>query len=187
MKTKKHLDEDQILWAITDETRLSDDVRRHLSKCPVCRNQKVEMERDISNLGETARRLCPPPKTRPSLEPFAGRSIRWRSMSAMAVSILLVALVGIWAMPDAPVTDIDGMHTAGVYGWEDEMFMREVAQLSENPFPVGAGLIPVFKDNIEDYYLEFLVPARSENPVSKYPSAGIPHIARSGPEAPTFG
>ena len=58
-KKENHLDEDQLIRAIVDETDLSPSVRDHLSSCPLCRAGMEQIEQDLTDLGKVAERLAP--------------------------------------------------------------------------------------------------------------------------------
>ncbi len=57
-----HLEEDQLLKAVVDETDLSQSQRDHLLICRQCREGREKIEEDLTRLGQMTERFSPSPK-----------------------------------------------------------------------------------------------------------------------------
>ena len=54
-----HLDEDQLLMAVVDESDLSMQLRTHLSTCPLCRNNREQFGKSLEKLGRMPEKFTP--------------------------------------------------------------------------------------------------------------------------------
>ena len=138
-KVKKisHLDDNQIIEAVIDESGLEGLLRRHLSECNACRAQKEELQARLARFGEISRVTIPVDFRKPRLvEKSAGAMAKaWRSHPALAVCAALTLLV-LFLGPMA--LNRDKLFTKTVVYREmlqDEKFMSEVRSLEENPLP----------------------------------------------------
>jgi hypothetical protein len=60
-----HVDEDQILLSIVDGDDLSEDMKDHLTACPLCREKRTVLRCDLERLGEMAKEFTPLPRKGP--------------------------------------------------------------------------------------------------------------------------
>jgi len=160
-----HLNEDQIIWAVVDETELPPSIREHLAQCPDCRGQKAALEYNLKALGNTAVRFAPYPKrpfVLPEVEARLSRSHGWsvRRHSwglAPAMCAVFVALFLGWSiffkLPQNRLARVEeGMQ-------KDRQFMTEINNLVEDPLLqeykgiLGGGYIEVNED-----FIDFVVP-----------------------------
>jgi hypothetical protein len=145
VKKISHLNEKQIIEAVTDERGLDEALRRHLLECPECRAQKEALQGRLARFGQISRGETPLDFRKPRvLEKGAGvlRPV-WRIRPAfgmgMAFALILAVLL-------SPLTlKRDRLYTQEVVYREmlqDEKFMNEIEKLEENPLPgffVGIG------------------------------------------------
>jgi hypothetical protein len=66
MKDKgMHVNEDRILLSIVDGDDLSEDMKDHLTACPLCRAKRMALTCDLERLGEMAKEFTPLPRKGP--------------------------------------------------------------------------------------------------------------------------
>ncbi|MDM8525596.1 hypothetical protein QUF80_19675 [Desulfococcaceae bacterium HSG8] len=106
MKTESvHLNEDQLICAVVDESDLTVAVRNHLFACPACQNEKQQFEQELKILGHMAEKFVPlHRKAVSSLPERQGfwknvflSPVKWPRFAAGLTVILL--MVGIWGSP----------------------------------------------------------------------------------------
>lgn len=168
MNTQNHLNEDQILQAIADETTLPVEIRRHLSECRACRREKQGVENGFFRMGNAVRQLAPLPGRRPRLHAHTRRAFFPRPLLAAGISLLLVMAIGWWMMPEKQPLQTALRQTEEGNGWEDEALMSEISRLSENPLPepytaltLGTGT------DSDENYMEYIVPPLDSQPASR--------------------
>ena len=145
MKKISHLDEKQIIEAVTDERGLDGALRRHLFECPDCRAQKEALQGRLARFGQISRGEAPLDFRKPRISEKSAGVLRpvWRIRPAfgmgMAFALILALLL-------SPLTlKRDKLYTQDVVYREmlqDEKFMTEIEKLEENPLPgfyVGIG------------------------------------------------
>ncbi|MBW2173887.1 MAG: hypothetical protein JRF64_04460 [Deltaproteobacteria bacterium] len=176
MSTDKdfHLDEDQLLWAVVEETELPLPLQEHLSACPQCRTNKERSERDLARLGQMAKRFAPSPRGRVSLPEEKPRDSMgwlwgWRAYASATVAAALVVIV-VWSFPMFRDTPGDNGDMLAREMQETEQFMAEVSMLVENALP------PVYLDisaessaDFDDEFIQFVVPSVEEESLSYDP------------------
>ncbi|MDY6852651.1 MAG: hypothetical protein SV487_11345, partial [Thermodesulfobacteriota bacterium] len=59
MNENNHLDRDQIVISVVDETALPGTAGRHLAACPVCKAERKALEADLARLGQLGERFVP--------------------------------------------------------------------------------------------------------------------------------
>jgi hypothetical protein len=131
-----HLDEDQLLWAVVEETELPLPLQEHLSACPQCRTNKERFEQDLARLGQMAERFAPSlrgPVSLPVEKPrgSAGWLWGWRAYASATVAAALVVIV-VWSFPMFRDTPGDNGAMLAREMQETEQFMAEVSMLVEN-------------------------------------------------------
>jgi hypothetical protein len=158
-----HLDNDQILWAVVDETELPASLFDHLSGCSQCRARKEYLEQNLVRLGESAERFSPASarKLLLSLEEPRSRRWPWGRRSALVVAMTAVAVVIITFWATNLVNNTPNGRVAGLTQemWEDERLMAEINLIEEN------ALTPLYVDVSEEYnglfdeeFMQFVVP-----------------------------
>jgi hypothetical protein len=168
INAQQHLSEKQVLQAIVDEMHLSAKTRRHLHQCPDCRHEMEETDKEFRQLGETARRLSPMPKRRPGLPVQTHEKMFRLPIPAVAVSFVLLLLIGWWVIPLNPPVDTGSQFIAHTDLWEDETLMSEISQLTDNALPEPyTALISESITETEYDYMEYLVPSADDEPVSR--------------------
>jgi hypothetical protein len=165
MNTEKgrHLDEDQIIMAVVDETDLDPQRQVHLFACPLCQAEKERLEKNLEWLGRKAERFTPLSRKRVPLPiehqgGFRKWSRGWRPAFATAFCALVVASL-LWSTMFKTTTE-DRVEMLIQEMQEDERFMSEVDILIENAFsPVYLDISGAAEESPDDEFLQFIIPA----------------------------
>ena len=133
-----HLEEDQLLKAVVDETDLSQSQRDHLLICRQCREGREKIEEDLTRLGQMTERFSPSPKrkvTLPAEKPQRSFWWSWQTKTALgaAVAAIFIGVVGIPNLFENTQGTRENTYTQEML--EAEEFMTEVSMLSENALP----------------------------------------------------
>jgi hypothetical protein len=134
----QHLSEDQIIRAVIDETEVPGDTMNHLAQCPVCRGEKLRLERNLAALGDAASRFVPRPKRAITLPDNDKRALGWFAgkhswvLASTACAALLLFLVGWNFFVRFPQNRLAGVQEEIQ---KDAQFMAQVDDLVENPLP----------------------------------------------------
>jgi len=170
-KEENHLDEDQLIRAIVDETDLSPSVRDHLSSCPLCRAGMEQIEQDLTGLGKTAERLAPAENRKVSL-PAWGPSrvnqwfLNWRLSFGAIAAAAMVLLVVWWSIQNKIIHE-ETLDIMAQVTWEDDAFMTEISILTENAMPqVYLDIIGEYYVGIDDVFIQFVIPSIETNSLS---------------------
>ena len=158
-----HLDEDQILRAVVDETDLPRSVREHLSTCSLCRANKERLEQDLNRLGRMAERFTPLPGERVSLpEPKPRGSVDWswnRRVAFGAAAMTALLIIFVWWSPLLRTTHETGTGTLIQEFWESDRLMTDVGMLVENALPlVFLDIIGEPDSEFDEEFMQFVVP-----------------------------
>jgi len=88
-----HLVEDDILRAVIDDTALSELQQVHLAQCSRCRSLREQLEKELTRLGQLAKRYSPAPQKRITFVERKARSpfFKWGFAFSAAAAILGVA------------------------------------------------------------------------------------------------
>ncbi|MBT8356590.1 MAG: hypothetical protein KJO61_02350 [Deltaproteobacteria bacterium] len=168
---ENHLDEDQQIRAIIDETKIADSTRDHLASCPRCRAGMKKIQQELSNLGQTARRLAPVKDRRVSLPvKNPSRSTRrlndWR-ISFGVIASTAVALFVLWPSTPSPTLHQDSLDIITQISWKDDDFMTEISALTENVLPqVYLDIIEESYLSIDDQFIRSVVPSTETGSLS---------------------
>jgi predicted anti-sigma-YlaC factor YlaD len=160
---QQHLNEQQLIQAVVDESDLPRTVQMHLGDCHRCRSEKDSFEQELAALGQVAERYAPPPQKRIVLPLQEAESPRWSFLNwrhafgaAAAVAVLVVVF---WA--STTLRNFTGLPTAGSPSelLEARQLMTEVNMLVDNALPplyleISAEYKP---DDDKDFY-QFLIP-----------------------------
>lgn len=97
-----HLDEDQFIRSLVDESDLAVSARSHLSVCPACQEEKQRFSRTLNRLGHKAKDFAPLPQRKivllpePSFfEKFGIFPLKRFAFSGGFVFVLLM-MIGLW-------------------------------------------------------------------------------------------
>jgi hypothetical protein len=159
MKEDTHLEEEQFIRAIVDESDLPEPVRIHLAACSICADKKLEMERELRALGKLARRYTPFPSggmILPEKEPSFFELWNWQKTWATAATTIaiLVLVVSIWyGMPGIRPQKATSERQPFP---EEERLFAEARGLEEDPFSpfqrfVIGGSSPLLDEGFVDF------------------------------------
>lgn len=170
-KEENHLDEDQLIRAIVDETDLSPSVRDHLSSCLLCRAGMEQIEQDLTDLGKVAERLAPATHRKISLPvEKPSRIYRWLHdwrISSGAIAAVAVVIVMIWLSIPKTIIIEDTFDIMTEISWEDDDFMTEISALAENALPqVYLDITGESYSSLDDEFIEFVVPSAETDSLS---------------------
>lgn len=160
-----HLNEDQFIRAIADESDLSRTERTHLSECPECRAKKQEFEDILNTFTAMAKAFAPLPRKKIGLSERPGFSRYPRLQPVFAAGLLFAMLLLISLWPSAPSREEHGTTARQILREmeKDEALMDEVLELeeSENLYPeLFAEPCGYFNDE----FLDFVVPSEEGRP-----------------------
>ena len=160
MKENIHLEEEQIIRAIVDESDLSEAARKHMAACSTCGEKKQEMEKELRVLGKLAQAYAPSPPRRmilPEKEPFYLRPWTWQKIllagaSAVAVLLLVVAIWFYVPRTGSEKAKLDIYNSTS----EEELLFIEARALEEDLFPpfhrfVTGGSYPVLDEGFVEF------------------------------------
>ena len=154
-----HLEEDDILQAVIDDTDLSVIQRQHLVQCLQCRTRKERLEQELARLGQLAERYAPKPQKRIIVE---AQKVRWPffnwkiAFSAAAVAAVFLIVWGTVLIQNQQQGNNGNLAQDMV---EAEKLMTQVNNLVENALP------PVYLDivgetslSLDEDFMDFLIP-----------------------------
>jgi hypothetical protein len=175
MKTadNDHLSERQFLQALVDAADLPAGASRHLSSCEACRHRLALRRRNLTAVGNMARRLAPsPPRYLPIVDMARaprGWFVRWRAASGLALAgaVALLLIGGLfWARLD----DNPGPRMANRPAWPSDPVMVETGMLTENALPrIFLDLTGESDPLLDDEFIRFVVPSEEIGPLSRGP------------------
>jgi hypothetical protein len=153
MKQQDHLNKDELIWAIVDESELSPAQRDHLAGCDSCLNERSRLEGELNSFADMASARVPPMRKTmmlPALEPVRRtRHVGLRLVlgSALAAGIMVIAAAGIfiYGIPGQKPNTNNELTALQQEAASDELLMKEVNQLVDNPLPqawANMGSIP---------------------------------------------
>jgi len=164
-----HLEEDQLIRAVVEESDLPETLREHLSGCPECRAAKKRIEEDLARLGQMAKRLSPSPLRKVSLPSEKSQNaFRWTWQWRVAFGVGAAAVFAVFVMGMPPLfkhTPEESTYTQEML--ETEEFMAEVSMLSENALPsVYLDMAGESDPEFYEEFMQFLVPVNEEEPLT---------------------
>ncbi len=166
-----HLDEDQLIRALVDETDLDQVLQEHLSQCPQCSAGKRQIEKDIERLGQMAERFSPDPGQKVKLPAEKPRKSIWWSwqlrtaFGVAAAAVFVIFFIGMPPLFDPIPGERSRMYTQEML--EDEEFMKEVSMLAENALPaVYLDMAGESDPEFNEEFMQFLIPAIEEDPLT---------------------
>lgn len=157
-----HLEEDQLLKAVMDETDLSQSQRDHLLICRQCREGREKIEEDLAQLGQMAERFSPSSKRKFSLPAEKPQrsfswSWQWRTALGAAVAAIFIGVVGIPTLFENTQGIRENTYTQEML--EAEEFMTEVSMLAENALPQEyLDITGETDEELDEGFMEFMTP-----------------------------
>ncbi|MGD9363549.1 MAG: hypothetical protein PVH85_32095 [Desulfobacterales bacterium] len=160
---EQHLDEQQLIQAVVDETDLPRSGQSHLVSCHQCRSSKESLEQELVRLGQIAKDYTPQPQKRIRIPVHEPRSTRWtflnwRNAVGAAATVAAVLLV-FWATTS--VRNLNEFGTAGAPSelMEAKRLMMEVDMLVENALPpLYLEITAEYKPDYDKEFYQFLIP-----------------------------
>lgn len=157
-----HLEEDQLLIAVVDETDLPQSQRDHLLVCRQCKEDKEKIEEDLAHLGQMTERFSPSPKRKVSLPPEKPQRFFWwswqtRTALGAVVVAIFIGIVGIPTLFDYTRGIRENTYTQKIL--EEEEFMTDVSMLAENALPQEyLDITGETDEEMDEEFLEFMTP-----------------------------
>jgi len=157
--SEPHLEEDDILQAVVDDTELSVLQQQHLVACSQCRTRKERLEHELARLGQLAERYAPKPQKRVIVAEQKVRSplLNWRiAFSAAAVAAVILVVWGTSLIRNQQQGSIGNLAQDMV---EAERLMTQVNILVENALPqVYLDIVGETSLNLDEEFMDFLIP-----------------------------
>ena len=171
-----HLSEDQLITAVVGEGDLSPSSREHLTACPRCRDEKVQLARDLVQIGRWAEHYAPSSKQKVLIPASEYRSVfPWprhcKAVFGMVLSAMLL-VVFVWWLGNLGITPENGLEMAAYENLEAERLMIEVNMLTENALPAvymeitGESHVEESYTDFDEEFMQFVIPSINEGPVS---------------------
>ncbi|MCP4681789.1 MAG: hypothetical protein GY864_05630, partial [Desulfobacterales bacterium] len=144
-----HLNETQVLQAITGEAEVHNNLQDHLADCPLCRADKEQLEQDLKRLGRMAKHFAPSPLRKIHLPAKESSSLlhwswNWRPALQVAISAAIIVMVMWPGVIKVPSKQGDQILPEEI--WQTDELMEDVALLTENALP------DVYQDIAGEHY-----------------------------------
>ncbi len=157
--SEPHLEEDDILQAVVDDSDLAMLQQQHLMECSQCRTRKERLEHELARLGQLAERYAPKPQRRIIVAEQKVRSplLNWRvAFSAAAVATVILVVWGTFLIQNQQQGSIGNLAQDMV---EAERLMTQVNILVENALPqVYLDIVGETSLNLDEDFMDFLIP-----------------------------
>ncbi len=166
-----HLNETQLLQAVTDEAELHNNMRDHLADCPLCRADKQQLEQDLKRLGQLAGHFTPSPLRKIHLPTKESSSLihwawNWSPVLRMAISAAIIIMVMWPGVIKYSSKEGDQMMSSEI--WHTDQLMEEVALLTENALPeVYQAISGEHYSGIDEEFIQFVVPSIEDESLSQ--------------------
>ncbi len=161
MTEEKHLTETEILQAVAGAEDVPENIRGHLNICSACTREVEQLRDDLNSVGQLSRDLAPVPSRPPRL-PLRGekRPSHWSRQSSFAAGLAaaMVLILVLWITP-MRIPFESGKPPSIPKVWEDDLLMREIRTLEENPLsPFHQFVIGGASLTLGDEFMEFVSP-----------------------------
>jgi hypothetical protein len=164
MKASEHLNEDELIQAVTDEMDLPETVREHLRNCIECMKERALFDKELLTIGQLAKTLSPLPQRKINIAlPHTDRANPWWHMllnPACAVSVLLLCVItAVFLM--SPLQRYEQYKTAQFFEEikADEALLAEAAEAEhtylDDFYPK---LSNTDYSNVDETFFDFIVP-----------------------------
>lgn len=169
LDNEHHLDEQELIQAVIDESDLPQTMQAHLVTCHQCRASKKSFEQDLASLGQMAERYAPKPQKRIALPVHEPKSafwtfLNWRTAIGAAATVAAVLIV-FWGTTIVRNLTEYGTDSVPAELMQAEQLMTEVNMLVDNALPPL--YLKISAENNPDYdqeFYQFLIPQiESEN------------------------
>ena len=169
LDNEHHLDEQELIQAVVDESDLPQSMQAHLVTCHQCRASKESFEQELASLGQMAERYAPKPQKRIVLPVHEAKSNFWtflnrRNAIGSAVTVAAVLIV-FWGTTIVRNLTEYGTDRGPSELMEAKQLMTEVNMLVDNALPPL--YLNISAENNSDYdqeFYQFLIPQiESEN------------------------
>lgn len=160
---KYHLTPDQIIMSIVDEAELLPELRSHLESCSRCTNEKIKIERRLSELSRMAKQMAPEPTRRIRLPETKYRSYFWsgrRFGVALGVAMVFVLILIVVWHPGKYTTRPDlGRDMAVRETKKDDQLLTEIGILVKNALPEAyQNILDSGEPEFEGDFMQYIVP-----------------------------
>jgi predicted anti-sigma-YlaC factor YlaD len=160
-----HLEENDILQAVIDNTDLSVLQQQHLVECSQCRSSKQRLEQELARMGQLAERYAPKPQRRIIVAEQKVRSPllnRRFAFSAAAVAAVILVVWGTFLIRNQQQGSIGNLAQNMV---EAERLMTQINVLVENALPqVYLDIVGETNLNLDEDFMDFLIPTPEGTP-----------------------
>jgi len=163
LDNEQHLDEQQLIQAVADESDLPRSLQMHLGDCHQCRSEKESFEQEMAALGQVAERYAPQPQKRIVLPVQEAGSPRWSFLNwrhaVGAMAAVAIVVVVFWG--STTLRNLTGLPTAGSPSelLEARQLMTEVNMLVDNALPpLYLEISAEYKPDDEKDFYQFLIP-----------------------------
>jgi hypothetical protein len=164
-KLKHHLDEDQIIRAVVDESELSLSLRTHLDHCDQCSARKTNLEKDLARLRKAAEQFVPLPRGGLNLKemekPDPMRWLwTWRTILGAALAAAALVMIIWWPSQQQGRFESPGGANLIVNDInKSESLMTEISILSENALPqVYLDIAVETETDSAEEFIDFIAP-----------------------------
>ncbi|MGD8948296.1 MAG: hypothetical protein PVI62_16655, partial [Desulfobacterales bacterium] len=139
LDNEHHLDEQELIQAVVDESDLPQTMQAHLVTCHQCRASKESFEQDLASLGQMAERYAPKPQKRIAIPVHEPRSafwtfFNWRTAIGAAATVAAVLIV-FWGTTIVRNLTEYGTDSVPAELMQAKQLMTEVNMLVDNALP----------------------------------------------------
>jgi len=167
----QHLDEQQLVQAVVDQTDLPDAVQAHLAECSQCLAGKTSFELEMATLSQKAAQFAPKPQRRiilpvPKTKKAFLNLFAWPNLAAAAATVTAVFIL-VWGTNLVRNLSEPGTENRRAEMVEAERLMTEVNTLVDNALP--SFYLVISGENNADYdddFYQFLIPTVEDKTLS---------------------
>ncbi len=173
---KTHLDADQIMVAMVDESDLDAAARQHLSGCRLCRMRQVDLTRRYTRLGNMARRLTPDSEQNmgmPDCRQTYRVKRRWGFKPVLGLAVAAVLVLMLVSNPIFKNKTVPPVQQPVVIDMASETAMMiDIDNLVDDVLPVAyQNIVEMPVMDWDEDFIQFIVPLPdSSDPASIFES-----------------